>query len=85
MTEDATPATLAALAALLVEAGPIAITLAVVVGAVGFALLVRQRRRKRPSGDYAMGPMNDLSSAEESASLNAAFERASAVRTVKSR
>jgi PiT family inorganic phosphate transporter len=79
-------ATLAALAALLVEAGPLAVTLAVlVVGAVGLALLVRQRRRKRPSGDYAMGPMNDLSSAEESASLNAAFERASAVRTVKSR
>jgi PiT family inorganic phosphate transporter len=79
-------ATLAALAALLVEAGPLAVTLAVlVVGAVGIALLVRQRRRKRPSGDYAMGPMNDLSSAEESASLNAAFERASAVRTVKSR
>jgi PiT family inorganic phosphate transporter len=79
-------ATLAALAALLVEAGPLAVMLAVlVVGAVGIALLVRQRRRKRPSGDYAMGPMNDLSSAEESASLNAAFERASAVRTVKSR
>ena len=79
-------ATLAALAALLVEAGPLAVTLAVlVVGAVGIALLVRQRRRKRPSGDYAMGPMNDLSSAEENASLNAAFERASAVRTVKSR
>src|ERR687889_561273 len=57
-------ATLAALAALLVEAGPLAVTLAVlVVGAVGLALLVRQRRRKRPSGDYAMGPMNDLSSA----------------------
>src|SRR5918996_1434508 len=42
-------ATLAAFAALLVEAGPIAITLAVlVVGTVGFALLVRQRRHKRP-------------------------------------
>src|ERR687884_983376 len=52
-------ATLAALAALLVEAGPLAITLAVlVVGAVGLGLLVRQRRRKRPSRDYAMGPMD---------------------------
>jgi len=79
-------ATLAALAALLIEAGPLAITLAVlVVGAVGLALLVRQRRRKRPSDDYAIGPMDDLSLAEESASLNAASERASAVRTVKSR
>jgi inorganic phosphate transporter, PiT family len=79
-------ATLAALAALLVEAGPIAVTLAVLVaGAVGLALLVRQRRRKRPSGDYAMGPMDGLKPAKESVSLNTASERASAVRTVKSR
>ena len=79
-------AALAALAALMVEAGPIAITLAVfVVGAVGFALLVRQRRRKRPSDDYLTGPMDDSGSAEERARLNAASERASAVRTVKSR
>ena len=79
-------ATLAALAALLVEAGPLAITLAIlVVGAVGLGLLVRQRRRKRPSRDYAMGPMDGLSPAKESASLNATAERASVVRTVKSR
>ena len=79
-------ATLAALAALLVEAGPLAITLAIlVVGAVGLGLLVRQRRRKRPSRDYAMGPMDGLSPAKESASPNATAERASAVRTVKSR
>ena len=79
-------AALAALAALVVEAGPIAITLAVfVVGAVGFALLVRQTRRKRPSDDYLTGPMDDSGSAEERARLNAASERASAVRTVKSR
>jgi inorganic phosphate transporter, PiT family len=79
-------ATLAAIAALLVKAGPVAVTLAIlVVGAVGLSLLVRQRRRKRPSGDYAMGPMDGLSPAKESASLNATAERASAVRTVKSR
>jgi PiT family inorganic phosphate transporter len=79
-------ATLAAIAALLVKAGPIAVTLAIlVVGAVGLGLLVRQRRRKRPSGDYAMGPMDGLSPAKESARLNATAERASAVRTVKSR
>src|SRR3712207_6047584 len=42
-------AVLAASAALLVEAGPIAVTLAVlVIGSVVFALLVRQRRRKQP-------------------------------------
>ena len=80
-------ATLAALAALLVEAGPIAITLAVlVVGALGLALLVRHRRRKQPSGDYLIGPMDDhLNPAEAGASLNGTSERASAVRTVKSR
>src|SRR5215218_373828 len=79
-------ATLAALAALLVEAGPIAITLAVlVVGAVGFALLVRQRRRKQPSVNFVIGSMDDLCTVEESASLNGASERASVVRAVKSR
>jgi PiT family inorganic phosphate transporter len=79
-------ATLAALAALLIEAGPIAITLAVLlVGAVGFALLVRQRRRKQPSVDFVMGSMDDLSTVEESANLNGASERASVVRSGKSR
>jgi PiT family inorganic phosphate transporter len=79
-------AILAAVAALLVEAGPIAVTLAVLVlGAVVLALLVRQRRGKQPSPDFVMGSMDDLRPAEESASLNAASERASAVRTVKSR
>jgi PiT family inorganic phosphate transporter len=79
-------ATLSALAALLVEAGPIAITLAVlVVGAVGFALLVRQRRRKQPSVDFVMGSMDELSTVEVSASLNGASERASVGRVGKSR
>jgi PiT family inorganic phosphate transporter len=79
-------AILAAIAALLVEAGPIAVTLGVLVlGAVGLGLLVRQRRRKRPSGDYAMGPMDDLGPAEERERVNVASERAYAVRTVKSR
>jgi inorganic phosphate transporter, PiT family len=79
-------AALAGVAALLVEAGPIVVTLAVLVlGAVVLALLVRQRRRKQPSADFVMGSMDDLSSAEERARPNAASERASAVRTVKSR
>jgi inorganic phosphate transporter, PiT family len=79
-------ATLAALAALLIEAGPITITLAVLlVGAVGFALLVRQRRRKQPSVDFVMGSMDDLSTVEESANLNGASERASVMRSGKSR
>ena len=79
-------ATLAGVAALLVEAGPIAVTLAVLVlGAVVLALLVRQRRHKQPSAEFIMRSMNELRPAEESASLNAPSERASAVRTVKSR
>jgi inorganic phosphate transporter, PiT family len=79
-------AALAGVAALLVEAGPIAVTLAVLVlGAVVLALLVRQRRHKQPSADFVMGSMNELRPAERSARLNAASERASAVRTVKSR
>jgi inorganic phosphate transporter, PiT family len=79
-------ATLAALAALLIEAGPITITLAVLlVGAVGFALLVRQRRRKQPSVDFVMGSMDDQSTVEESANLNGASERASVMRSGKSR
>jgi hypothetical protein len=70
----------------LVEAGPIAISLAVlVVGAVGFALLVRQRRRKQPSVNFVIGSMDDLGTVEENASLNGASERASVVRAVKSR
>ena len=79
-------ATLAALTALLIEAGPIAITLAVLlVGAVGLALLVRQRRRKQPSVDFVMGSMDDLSTVEEGANLNGASKRASVVRSGKSR
>jgi inorganic phosphate transporter, PiT family len=79
-------ATLAAIAALLVKAGPIAVTLAIlVVGAVGLGLLVRQRRQRKKSADYIMGPMDGLSPAKGSASLSATAERASAVRTVKSR
>jgi PiT family inorganic phosphate transporter len=79
-------ATLAAIAALLVKAGPITVTLAVIVlGTVVLALFVRQRRRKQQSADFVMGSMEDLSPAEESASLNDASERASVVRAVKSR
>src|SRR5215211_4603385 len=78
-------ATLAAIAALLVEAGPIAVTLAVIVlGTVVLAFFVRQRWRKQPSADFVMGSMDDLSPAEASASLNDASERASVVRAGKS-
>jgi PiT family inorganic phosphate transporter len=79
-------AALAALAALLIEAGPITITFAVLVmGAVVLALLVRRRRRKQPSVDFVMGSMDNLSTAEVSASLNDVSERASVARAGKSR
>jgi inorganic phosphate transporter, PiT family len=79
-------ATLAALAALLVETGPIAIALAVlVVGAVGSVLLVRQRRRKPPGADFEMEWMEGPGPLEESASQNGASEKESVVRAGKSR
>jgi len=79
-------ATLAGFAALLVEAGPIAVTLAVLaLGAVVLALLVRQRRRKQPSADFVMESMDDLRPAEESASPKDVSERAPVARAVKSR
>ncbi len=79
-------ATLAGVAALLVKAGPIAVTLAVLaLGAVVLALLVRQRRRKQPSADFVMESMDDLRPAEESASPKDVSERAPVARAVKSR
>ena len=77
-------ATLAALAALLIETGPIAIALTVfILGAVGSVLLVRQRRRKPPGADFVMEWMDDPGTFEESAS--GASEKASVARAGKSR
>jgi PiT family inorganic phosphate transporter len=79
-------AILAAGVALLIEAGPIMMTLAVLVmGAVVLALLVRRRRRKQPSIDFVMDSMDDLSAVEKSSSLDDAYGRASVVRVGKSR
>jgi PiT family inorganic phosphate transporter len=64
-------AILAAVAALTIAAGPIAVTLAVLVmGLVVLALLVRERRRKQPSTDMVMGSMEDSGTAQANASLN---------------
>jgi PiT family inorganic phosphate transporter len=64
-------AILAAVAALTIAAGPIAVTLAVLVmGLVVLALLVRERRRKQPSTDMVMGSMEDPGTAQANASLN---------------
>jgi PiT family inorganic phosphate transporter len=79
-------ATLAGVAAFLVEAGPIAVTLAVLVlGTVVLILLVRQRRRMQPSADFVMVSMDDLRPAEESASPKDVYERASVAKVGKSR
>src|SRR5215207_8862057 len=79
-------ATLAALAALLIETGPIAIALTVfILGAVGSVLLVRQRRRKPPGADFVMEWMDDPGTFEESASQDGASEKVSVVRAGKSR
>ncbi len=60
-------ATLAALAALLVKAGPIAVTLALLVsGVVALALLVRRMRRKQPSNDLDIGLIDASNTAGES-------------------
>jgi PiT family inorganic phosphate transporter len=49
-------AILAAFAALLIEAGPLAVVLAIlVVGAAALALLARRMRRKRPIADFGPG------------------------------
>jgi PiT family inorganic phosphate transporter len=57
-------AALAALAALLVEAGPLAIALAVLVlGAVALALLARRTRRKRPIAGFEVATLDDPNAA----------------------
>jgi Flp pilus assembly protein TadB len=76
-------AILAAVAALLVEAGPVPLTFAVLVmGGVAFYLLVRQRRRKQPGDDFATASADGLI-VRESTSQNHASERVSAMRAGK--
>jgi PiT family inorganic phosphate transporter len=62
-------AALAALAAVLIKAGPLALTLAVLVsGVAALALLTLTRgmRRKRPSTDFGIGPIEDPNTAGKS-------------------
>jgi inorganic phosphate transporter, PiT family len=60
-------ATLAALAALLVRAGPLALMLAVLVsGGASLALLARRIRRKRQSTGLSIEPMEDANTAGKS-------------------
>jgi PiT family inorganic phosphate transporter len=74
-------AALAALAALLIEAGPLALTLAVLVsGAAALALLARGRRRKRPSADVGIGPIEAPNTAGKGASVERRPEKESAMK-----
>ncbi len=60
-------AALAALAAVLIKAGPLALTLAVLVsGVAALALLTRGMRRKRPSTDFGIEPIEDPNTAGKS-------------------
>jgi phosphate/sulfate permease len=62
---------LAALAALLIEAGPVAVTLAVLVaGGLVIASLVRSSRRKQPAADSVVWSMDDPAGAKENVSSN---------------
>ena len=75
-------AALAALAALLIQAGPLAVTLAVLVsGAATLALLAR---RARPSTDPGIGPVEDPDAAGKNASLEPGSAKGSAVKVGRS-
>jgi inorganic phosphate transporter, PiT family len=71
-------AILAALAALLVQAGPIAVVLAVLVlGTIALVPLVRRMRRKQPATDSGMGPVQDPTRTDERVNLERGSARGS--------
>jgi PiT family inorganic phosphate transporter len=78
-------AALAALAALLIQAGPLAVTLAIVVSAAGaVALLARRARRKRPDSGFGVGPIEDPNTAGKSASVERGSAQGSRVKAGRS-
>ncbi len=78
-------AALAALAALLIQAGPLAVTLAIVVSAAGaVALLARRARRKRPDSGFGVGPIEDPNTAGKSASVERGSAQGSQVKVGRS-
>ncbi len=78
-------AALAALAALLIQAGPLAVTLAIIVLAVGaIALLARRARRKRPDTGFGSGPIEDPNTAGKGASVERGSAQGSRVKVGRS-
>jgi inorganic phosphate transporter, PiT family len=63
-------AAFAALATLLAKAGPVAVTLVVLIlGAAILALLARRTRHKQPSTDFGIGRIDDTKTAREKVSV----------------
>jgi PiT family inorganic phosphate transporter len=78
-------AALAALAALLIKAGPLALTLAVLVlGVVALAMLARRIRRKRPSTSFGIGQIVEPNAAGKSASAERGSTEGSAMKVGRS-
>ena len=68
-------AALAALAAVLIKAGPFALTLAILVsGVAALALLTWGMRRKRSSADFGIGPIEDPNTAGEGVERESAMK-----------
>ena len=78
-------AALATLAALLIKAGPLALTLAVLVlRVVALAMLARRMRRKRPSTSLGIGPTVEPNVANKSASAERGSTKGSAMKVGRS-
>jgi inorganic phosphate transporter, PiT family len=74
-------ATLAASAALLVKAGPLPVTLVLLIlGVAALVLLARRMRRKKPTTDFGIGPIENSNTVGKSASR----ERESAMKVGRS-
>jgi inorganic phosphate transporter, PiT family len=78
-------AALAASATLLIKAGPLAVALAVLVlGTFALAMLARRMRRKQPSTDFGIGPIEEPNTASKSASMERGPEKESAMKVGRS-
>ncbi len=74
-------ATLAASAALLVKAGPLAVTLVLLtLSMAALVLLARRMRRKKPTADFGIGPMEDSNTVGKSTSMERGSAEGSAMK-----